>query len=163
MFILLHKQREAKLGAPVPASLNRQQLLRLKEEQDDALDYQSDFESDSRAEPEDGASQVSEHLQGHRDEEELVSEIREETSDVSRGRAEDDYSSTFSDTSCSYTSPTSDHNRTASTRRDSRSSRSHGSRSFSGHSRGRDSTQIVSKEAAVQTQLDPLIYTWPAG
>lgn len=156
MFILLLKQREATLSAAVPAFPNRPQLLGLKdedEEQDEALDYQSDFESESRTEPEASASLVSEHLQGPGDAE----EIREETSDMSCGRSEDDSLSTYSDTSCSYSSSVSEHSQTANSGRNSRSSRSHGSKSFYS-SRRRDSTQ-VSKEAAVQTQLDP----WPAG
>lgn len=153
LFIPLPQQREAKLGAPVPASRNRQQPLGLKkeeEEQEEVLDYQSDFESESRTEPEDSASQVSEDLQEHGGE--------EEASDASRGRAEDDYSSSFSDTARSYTSPTSDRSLTASRGRDSRSSRSHGSHTFSGHS-----SRKVLKEAAVQTRPDPLVYMAPAG
>lgn len=165
MFILLLQQREATLSAPVPAFPNRPQLLGLKdedEEQDEALDYQSDFESESRTEPEASASLVSEHLQGPRDAEELLSEIREETSDMSCGKSEDDSLSTYSDTSCSYSSSVSQHSQTANSGWSSRSSRSHGSKSFYSHSRRRDSTQ-VSKEAAVQTQLDPLKHPWPAG
>lgn len=165
MFILLLKQREATLSVPVSAFPNRPELLGLKdeeEEQEEALDYQSDFASESRTEPVDSASQVSEHLQGPRDAEELVSAIRAETWDMSAGRAEDDALSTYSDTSYSYSSSASGHSQTASSSRSSRSSRSHGSLSFSSHSRRRDSTQ-VSKEAAVQTQLDPVKYPWPAG
>lgn len=165
LFILLLKQRKAMLSAPLPAFPNRPQLLGLKdeeEEQEEALDYQSDFESESRTEPEASASQVSEHLQGPRDAEELVSEIREETSDMSCGRAEDDSLRTYSETSCSYSSPASKHSQTASSGWNSRSSRSHGSQSFSSHLRRHDSIQ-VSKEAAVQTQLDPLKHPWPAG
>ncbi|XP_037624754.1 uncharacterized protein C19orf44 homolog isoform X1 [Sebastes umbrosus] len=153
------KEREVKHSAPLPGSPNRhQQRPRLKEkkeqqqqQEDDAVDYQSDFESESRTDY--SVSQVSEHLQGAGDEEEVVSEVREEASDsdMSRGRTEDDYSSTFSD---SYTSQTSDC---------SRSSVSHGSRTSSRQSRRRASTRKVFKEAAVQTQTDPLAYTWPTG
>lgn len=117
------------------------------------LDYQSDFECENRTAPDLSASQVSEHLQGHDDEKELVSEVREE--------AEYDYSSTFSDTSCSSTLRTSDGSETLSRSRDSKSSRSFVS--HSGESRRRASTRMVLKEAAVQTQSDPLASTRPAG
>ncbi|XP_044055759.1 uncharacterized protein C19orf44 homolog isoform X2 [Siniperca chuatsi] len=168
------KEREAKHSAPVPGPANRhQQLPGLKEkeeeqqqqQQEDVLDYQSDFESESRTEPDYSASQVSEHVQGDGDEEEVVSDVREEASDseMSRGRTEDDYSSTFSDSSRSYTSRTSDRSQTLSRSRDSRSSVSHGSRTLSRQSRRRASTRKVLKEAGVQTQPDPLAYTWPAG
>ncbi|TKS74147.1 hypothetical protein D9C73_008228 [Collichthys lucidus] len=164
-FFLLPKQREAKLSAPDPGSPNRRQLLRSKEKQkgeeqrqeeeekEDVLDYQSDFESENRTAPDHSASQVSEHLQGHGDEKELVSEVREE--------AEYDYSSTFSDTSCSSTLWTSDGSETLSRSRDSKSFRSFVS--HSGESRRRASTRRVLKEAAVQTQSDPLASTRPAG
>ena len=180
------KQRDAKLRTPVHGSPNRQQLPRLKEkkkteeqqqreeeeEEEDMLDYHSDFESESRTEPDHSASLVSEHLQGHRDEEEVASEVRDEASDSDmsrRERTEDDYSSNFSDASRSYTSRTSDHSPTVSRSRDSRSSRSsrssvsHSSQSFSRQSRRRASTRTVLKEAAVQTQTDPLAYAWPTG
>ncbi|KAE8293826.1 putative protein C19orf44 [Larimichthys crocea] len=159
------KEREAKLSAPDPGSPNRRQLLRSKEKQkgeeqwqeeeekEDLLDYQSDFECENRTAPDLSASQVSEHLQGHDDEKELVSEVREE--------AEYDYSSTFSDTSCSSTLRTSDGSETLSRSRDSKSSRSFVS--HSGESRRRASTRMVLKEAAVQTQSDPLASTRPAG
>ncbi|XP_035509018.1 uncharacterized protein C19orf44 homolog [Morone saxatilis] len=165
--------KERGVSAPVPGPPNRHQLPRLKEEEEeqqmkeeDLLDYQSDFESESRTEPNYSTSQVSEHLQGNGDGEEVVSEVREQASDldVSRGRTEDDYSSAFSDTGHSYTSQTSDHSQTLSRNRDSRSSRSsvsHGSRTLSHQSRRRASTRKVLKEAAVQTQSNPLVHTWP--
>nr|XP_046246684.1 uncharacterized protein C19orf44 homolog isoform X2 [Scatophagus argus] len=128
-------------------------------EEEVVLDYQSDFESESRTEPDYSASQVSEHLQGQEDEEDVVSEVREEASDMSRGRTEDDYSSSFSDTSRSYTSPTSDHSQTLSRCRDSRSSRSPGS--HGSQSRRRPSTRKDLKETAVQTQPEPLAYAFP--
>ncbi|KAM9357979.1 uncharacterized protein C19orf44 homolog [Symphorus nematophorus] len=167
--------RECKISTPVPGSLNTPQLLRLKEkkkgeeqqqeeEEEDMLEYQSDFESESSTEPDYSASQVSEHLQGHGDGEEVVLEIREEASDtdVSCGRANNDYSSIFSDISCSYSSQTSDHSWTLSRSRDSRSSRSsesHSSRNFSHQSRRCASIKTVLKEAAVQTKPD----TWLTG
>ncbi|XP_073332784.1 uncharacterized protein C19orf44 homolog [Pagrus major] len=174
------KKREAKLRTPVPGSPNRQQLPRLKEkkkaeeqqEEEDELDYHSDFESERRTDPDHSASLVSEHLQGHGDEEEVASEVRDEASDSDmsrRERTDDDYSSNFSDASRSYTSRTADHSPTDSRSRDSRSSRSsrssvsHSSRSFSHQSRRRASTRKVLKEASVQTQTDPLAYAWPTG
>ncbi|XP_051233674.1 uncharacterized protein C19orf44 homolog [Dicentrarchus labrax] len=165
--------KERGVSAPVPGPPNRHQLPRLKEKEEeqqlkeeDLLDYQSDFESESRTEPNYSTSQVSEDLQGHGDGEEEVSEVREQASDldVSRGRTEDDYSSAFSDTGRSYTSQTSDHSQTLSRNRGSRSSRSsvsHGSRTSSHQSRRRASTRKVLKEAAVQTQSNPLVHTWP--
>ncbi|XP_034558776.1 uncharacterized protein C19orf44 homolog isoform X2 [Notolabrus celidotus] len=153
-----HKEKQAKHSSP-------QQLPRLKEEEkgeqqqeeeEDMQDYQSDFESESRTEPDHSASQVSEHLQAHGDEEEIVSEIMEKTtdSDVSHGRTGDDYSSTFSDTSRSYTSPTANQSQTFNRGTDSRaptSSVSHASRS-----RRRPYTETVLKDSAVQTQPDSL-------
>lgn len=163
LFVLLPKQSQGKLGTNVPASLNREQPPELKkEEEEDVLDYQSDFESESKTEPEDSASQLSEHLEEHGSEGEVASEIREEDLSVSQERTEDDNSSALSNTSCPYTSPTPDHSQTVSSGSDS--TRSHGSQTFSGHLRRPDSTGKVLKEAAVQThQPDPLIYTWPTG
>ncbi|XP_068445778.1 uncharacterized protein C19orf44 homolog [Clinocottus analis] len=153
------QEKEVKHSVPPPGSPNRHperpQLKEKKEErqqEEDALDYQSDFESVT--EPDHSVSQVSEHLQGDGDEEEAVSEVREEASqsNVCRLRTEDDYSSALSDTSRSWTSKP----------RSSRSSVSPGSRT-SRQSRRHASTRKVLKEAAVQTQPDPLAYTWPAG
>lgn len=149
------------------ASLSREQLLRLVEkeeelqqEEEDVHNYQSDFESESRTEPDASASQVSEHLQGQEDEEEVVSEHREEASHshVSHGRTEDDYSSSFSDTGCSYNSSVSDHSQPHNRCRESRSSNSSVSYcSFSQQTRRRhSSTRKLFKEAAVQTQADTL-------
>ncbi|KAM6939069.1 uncharacterized protein C19orf44 homolog isoform 1-T2 [Lycodopsis pacificus] len=168
------EEREVKHSVPPPESPNRHQerpRLNKKEkkddqqqQQEDALDYQSDFESESRTEPDHSVSQVSEHLQGDGDEEEaVVSEVREEAShsDVSRGRTGDDYSSTPSDTSRSWTSDHSQRLSKSSDSRSSRSSSSRGSRTLPRQSRRRASARKVLKETAVQT--DPLAYTWPAG
>ncbi|CAJ1059697.1 uncharacterized protein C19orf44 homolog isoform X2 [Xyrichtys novacula] len=134
-----------------------QQPQRLKQE--DMLDYQSDFESESRTEPDNSASQVSEHLQAHGDEEEIVSEVMDKTEDshVSHGKTEDDYSSTFSGTSPPHTSQTANESRTFNRSRDSRSSVSHVRRS-----RRRTSADKVFKDSAVQTQPDPLAHIGPA-
>ncbi|KAM7012017.1 uncharacterized protein C19orf44 homolog [Tautogolabrus adspersus] len=131
-----------------------QQLQRVEEKEteeqqqmeEDMLDYQSDFESASRTDPDNSASQVSEHLQG----DDKVSEVCERTSDsdVSHGRTAYDYSSTFSDTSCSYTPRSADHSHSASRSRTSRRCAS---------------TRKVLKDEAVQTQPDPLAHTLPAG
>nr|XP_033476912.1 uncharacterized protein C19orf44 homolog isoform X2 [Epinephelus lanceolatus] len=173
----LPKRKEAKPSAPLPGSPNKhrqglglkkikqKEEPQLQQQDEDSLDYQSDFESESRTEPDYSASQVSEHLQGEGDEEEVVSEVREEDldSDASRSRrTKDDYSSTFSDTSRSCTSRTSDRSQTASRSRDSRSYVSNDSRT-SRQSRRCASTRKVLKEAAVQTQPDPLAYTQPTG
>uniref|UniRef100_UPI0037E965AD uncharacterized protein C19orf44 homolog n=1 Tax=Semicossyphus pulcher TaxID=241346 RepID=UPI0037E965AD len=160
----------AKHKAPDPGSQKRHQLPRLKkenkeqlQEEEDVLDYQSDFESLSRTDPDNSNSQVSEHLQGHGGEKEVVSEVKDRTSDsdVSQGRTEEDYSSSFSDTSRSYTSQSSDRSQTLGRSRDSRSYRS--SVSHNSRPRIRASTRTDLKDAAVQTQSDPLAYTRPAG
>ncbi|KAK9519799.1 hypothetical protein VZT92_022504 [Zoarces viviparus] len=167
------EEREVKHSVPPPESPNRhQERPRLskkedkdeRQQQEDALDYQSDFESESRTDH--SVSQVSEHLQGDGDEEEaVVPEVREEAShsDVSRGRTGDDDSSTPSDTSRSWTSDRSQRLSKSSDSRSSRSSSSRGGRTLPRQSRRRASARKVLKEAAVQTQPDPLAYTWPAG
>ncbi|XP_049442973.1 uncharacterized protein C19orf44 homolog [Epinephelus fuscoguttatus] len=173
----LPKRKEAKPSAPLPGSPSRhrqglglkkikqKEEPQLQQQDEDSLDYQSDFESESRTEPDYSASQVSEHLQGDGDEEEVVSEVREEAldSDASRSRrTEDDYSSTFSDTSRSCTSRTLDRSQTASRSRDSRSYVSNDSRTSRQSRRGASARKDL-KEAAVQTQPDPLAYTRPTG
>ncbi|KAM7410613.1 hypothetical protein PAMA_001851 [Pampus argenteus] len=156
------KEDETKHSLPAPGSPNRhQQLPGLNElgeerrQQEDEADYQSDFESESRMEPDYSASQVSEHLLGDGEEEEALD------SDVSSGRTEDNYSGTFSDTSRSYTSQTSD--RSQRSLSGSRSSVSRSDGESARPSRRRASTRKVFKEAAVQTQPDPLAYTWSSG
>lgn len=132
------------------------------------LDYHSDFESERRTEGNHSASQVSEQLLGDGDGagEEAVSEVRDEASvsDVSHGRTEDDYSSTFSDTSrsrVSRSSDCSDASESLSRRRDSRSSASRGSQTSPQQRRA--ATRGVLKEAAVQTQPESMAYTWSTG
>ncbi|XP_031174247.2 uncharacterized protein C19orf44 homolog isoform X1 [Sander lucioperca] len=161
------KEREVKHSVPLLGSPNRhQQQLRYKEkkeeQQEGALDYQSDFESESRTESKYSVNQISEHLQEDGDEEKVVLEVREEDSDVSCERTEDNYSSTFSDTSRSCTSQTPDHSQTRRSR-DSRFSVSHDSLNLTRKSRRHASTRMVLKEAEVQTQPIPLALTWPAG
>ncbi|KAM3619392.1 uncharacterized protein V6R79_007441 [Siganus canaliculatus] len=141
----------------VPVSRSREQLLdeqeeELQQEEEDVHNYQSDFESESRTEPDSSASQVSEHLHGQEDEEEVVSH-----SQASRGRTKDDYSSTFSDTSCSYNSWVSDRSQSHNGHRESRSSDSSVSHcSFSQRTRRRRSSAgKLFKEAAVQTDTLP--------
>ncbi|XP_071375148.1 uncharacterized protein C19orf44 homolog [Centroberyx affinis] len=170
--------KPSKHKAPAPGALTGDRQLpgqkekkkEEEEEQEEVLDYQSDFESESRTEPDHSASQVSERLGGDGGEEEDVSEVREEASesDGSCRRTEVEYSSSFSssDTSRSYVTRTSDRSRTAGSlrrSRDSRSSVSRGERSSSRRSRRRASPCRALKEAAVQTQPDPLAYTWSAG
>uniref|UniRef100_A0A8D2ZR24 DUF4614 domain-containing protein n=2 Tax=Scophthalmus maximus TaxID=52904 RepID=A0A8D2ZR24_SCOMX len=150
------KEREAK------HIVSDQQPPRLREEEEgDVLDYQSDFESESRSETNPSASQVSEHLQGDGDEAEVVSEDGEEASnsDVSRGRTEDDYSSSDSDT----TSRISARSRTSKSVSTSSTSGTSGSRSSVSHQGRRVSARKVLKEAAVQTQPDTMMHTWSAG
>ncbi|XP_008295025.1 uncharacterized protein C19orf44 homolog [Stegastes partitus] len=154
------EQRETKRAASVPGSTDRHQQLPKQEEE--VLDYQSDFESESRTETNNSASKVSEHLQGDGDGDEVASEVRED-SDVSRGRTDDDYSSSFSDTSGSRTSDRTRTSKSYSRSRDSRSSVSRGSWTSSQQSRRQASARKAVKEAAVQTQPDPLAYTWSTG
>ncbi|XP_029355343.1 uncharacterized protein C19orf44 homolog isoform X2 [Echeneis naucrates] len=167
------KKREYEHGTSVPGSLNRHQTPpRLtegkKEEQpdqeEDVLNYQSDFESESKTEPNCSVSQVSEHLQGDEDEEELLSEIRENVSnsDISRGRTEDDLSNTFSETS-SHSSDRSQTYHPSSRGGDSRSSVSHIRQTSSHQSRRRSSTRKVLKDAATQVQPDSTAISWSAG
>ncbi|XP_029906124.1 uncharacterized protein C19orf44 homolog isoform X2 [Myripristis murdjan] len=172
--------RPSKHKTPASGSLPAdQQLPREKEkkkkteeeeeqEQEEVLDYQSDFESESRTEPDYSASQVSEHLGGDREEEEDISQVREEESwsDLSRGRTEDEYSSSFSDASRSYTTRTSDRSQTSqslSRRTHSRSSALDGDWSSSHRSRKSRSPHRALREAAVQTRPDLLAYSWSAG
>ncbi|XP_060887093.1 uncharacterized protein C19orf44 homolog [Labrus mixtus] len=144
-----------------------QQLQRLEEKETEAQqqmeeDNQSDFESENRTDPDNSASQVSEHLQGQGDEDK-VSEVCERTSDsdVSHGGTDYDYSSNFSDTSCSYNPRPADHSHSASRNRTSRSSRS--SVSDDSRSRRRASSGNVLKDEAVRTPPDPLADKLPAG
>ncbi|KAG7233974.1 hypothetical protein INR49_028688, partial [Caranx melampygus] len=158
------KEREVKHSAPDPGTSNRQpprpsDKVKGEEQQqeEDVLDYQSDFESESRTGQDYSTSQVSEHLQGDGDEVEEVSEALR--SDVSCQRTEDDYSSSFSDT----TSRTSDGSQTSqsfSRSRDSRSLESGSSQTLCRQPKRRDSNRKVLKEAAVQTQTDTMTHTW---
>ncbi|KAA8578901.1 hypothetical protein FQN60_012577 [Etheostoma spectabile] len=100
-----------------------------EEQQEGALDYQNDFESESKTKSKYSVNQISEHLQEDGDEETVVPEVREEDSDVSCERTEDNYLSTFSDTGRSCTSQTPGHSHTCRSR-DSRLSVSHDSRSL---------------------------------
>ncbi|XP_054644847.1 uncharacterized protein C19orf44 homolog isoform X2 [Dunckerocampus dactyliophorus] len=73
-------------------------------------DYESDFESASRREAANdvSSSQVSEHLAGGEEEEDVGSEVKDHI-DASRVRTEGDYSSTYSDFKKSHTLRTSGH------------------------------------------------------
>lgn len=124
---LMLKQEKSELATLLPASPTQQQLLRHEEDQEEASNYESDFESESRR-TEAEESRVSERRPARGSDEELASEVTEEPSDVSRGRAEDVYSDTFSDAGSSYTSPASPDP----SGRASGESRSHDSRSSSG-------------------------------
>nr|XP_040040952.1 uncharacterized protein C19orf44 homolog isoform X1 [Gasterosteus aculeatus aculeatus] len=120
-----------------PQSKEKKDELQVEEE--DAGLYQSDFDS----EPD---YSVSEHLRGAGGEPDL------EHSNTSRRRTQDDYSSTVSG-----------HSQPLTKSDDSRSSVSHDGRISSRQSRWPNSSRKVLKETAVQTQHDPLAYTWPAG
>lgn len=154
----MFKQEKSELSSQVPASPSQQQLLRheedQEEDQEEAPDYESDFESESRRAEE---SRVSERRPARGHDEELASEVTEEPSDVSRGRAEDVYSDTLSDAGSSYSSP--DPSGRASGESRSRDSRC----SSGGRSRRRDSAGKLLKDAAVQAELAPPTYSWPAG
>ncbi|XP_034736307.1 uncharacterized protein C19orf44 homolog isoform X2 [Etheostoma cragini] len=163
------KEREVKQSTRLFGSPNRhQQQLRYnekekkEEQQEGALDYQKDFESENKTESKYSVNQISEHLQEDGDEEKVVPEVREEDSDVSCERTEDNYLSTFSDTGRSYTSQSLDHCNTCRCR-DSKFSVSHDSWSLTRKSRRHASTRKVLKEAEVQTQPIQLALTRPAG
>lgn len=134
-----------------------QQQLRHDNNQEEAPDYESDFESESRR-TDAKEVQLSECRLGQSDDEEEeaepVSEVMEEVSNVSRGSEDVVYSDTFADVSSSYTSRSSDHS-------GGRSSRA--SRSCDGRLERRDSARKVFKDAVVQTQLAPPTYSWTAG
>ncbi|KAM4628655.1 uncharacterized protein C19orf44 homolog isoform 2-T2 [Polymixia lowei] len=157
------------------------QLLGQKEEEEeDVLDYKSDFESDfesaSRTKPGNSGSEVSERLGGDGEEEEQdVSETRGEVSesDKSRGRREDSYSDGFSDTSRSYTMRTTSHSKTSVLHSRSTDSYSGSSAPRSDwspshtvtpprQSRRHPSPSRAVREAAVQTHPHALAYTWTA-
>ncbi|XP_005919918.1 uncharacterized protein C19orf44 homolog [Haplochromis burtoni] len=158
-----------KQGSPVPGSPDRKQQLHEEEQQQDQLlDYQSDFESESKTEPDYSASQVSEDLQRNGGEEKMVSEVRDGglDSDMSDGRTEDDYSRAFSEASHSSTSRTSDRSHTSKSNsqgrsEDSRLSLLHEGQASYQQSRRRTSARKVLKETAVQTHSGPLASTWP--
>lgn len=160
-----------KQGSPVPGSPDRkQQLHKEEQQQDQLLDYQSDFESESKTEPDYSASQVSEDLQRNGGEEKMVSEVRDGglDSDMSDGRTEDDYSRAFSEASHSSTSQTSDRSHTSKSNsqgrsEDSRPSLLHEGQASYQQSRRRTSSRKVLKETAVQTHSGPLASTWPTG
>ncbi|KAG7501767.1 hypothetical protein JOB18_006148 [Solea senegalensis] len=139
------------------------QLPRLRVEEEEVLDYQSDFESEIRTEMDDSAKDVAEDLQG--EETDVVSEVRKEawSSDASSERMKNDYSSRFSDTD----SQTSGCSRTSeSYGSSSRSSRSVShSRRTPHHQRRRSASSERKnvKDVAVQTQPDTVAYSWSTG
>lgn len=152
------EQTEAELSPP-------KQLSRSKEEEEDEQQYEEEYSEDfeSQTEPDHSASQVSEHLQSHGGEEEVVSEILERPADseVSHGRRDDDYSRSYTDSSRSHSPHTANHSQTHSRSTESRSARSSVSRTS--QSRRRCSSRKVLKDSAVQTQPDPLPGLWSAG
>ncbi|KAF3691334.1 putative protein C19orf44 [Channa argus] len=162
--------KEKEQSRPVTGSPNTyQELPKYKEnekqqEEEEILDYQSDFESESRTERNYSASQVSEHLLGVGDEEEVALEVRDETLDAEW--TDDDYSSTFSDTRRTCMSQRSNYSETSTSpsgRRESRSSVSRSGRTSSHQLESHASARRVFKEAAVQTQPDTMTHTWLTG
>ncbi|KAM4548067.1 uncharacterized protein C19orf44 homolog isoform 2-T2 [Odontesthes bonariensis] len=141
------------LDEPAPASVGFTSETQGKQEQEqekEALDYQSDFESDS------AGSQVSEHLGGDEEEEQLLSEVREVPFDS-------DYSRAFSDQP-SWTSDCSQRSKSFSKSRDSRySSESQSSSQQSRRRRRRASAGKALKDTGVQTQPYPLAEAWSTG
>ncbi|XP_075997779.1 uncharacterized protein C19orf44 homolog isoform X2 [Genypterus blacodes] len=163
------ESKNSKHRAIVPASLNGYQQLsgleEVKEEQqeEDVLDYQSDFESKSRTEADYNASQVLECLVGDTEEEEDVSEVGEEAQE-SHGKTDDDYSSRFSDIRCSSATRTSNRSPTLFSRiRVPRASASHASQSSCSLPSRQLGRGVQRKEAAVQTHPHPLAQAWSAG
>ncbi|XP_008406030.1 uncharacterized protein C19orf44 homolog isoform X2 [Poecilia reticulata] len=147
--VLVPMQNQNKMADAVPGSQSRRQLSPWEEEEEAAVDYHSNFDTDS------SARQISEYLGGDCDEEaEVRSEVRSDVrsdvrskvtqavsrTDESLRKTEDDYSSTFSSV------------------RSESFSRSR--RSFSQHSRKH---RRSFKDAAAQTWPDPPGYSWSAG
>ncbi|XP_023195240.1 uncharacterized protein C19orf44 homolog isoform X2 [Xiphophorus maculatus] len=141
----LGKQNQNKMADSVPGSQSRRRLSPWEgEEEETAVDYHSDFDTDS------SARQISEYLgEGDDQEAEVRSEVRSKvTQAVSRTveslrKTEDDYSSTFSSV------------------RSESFSRSR--QSFSQHSGRHASVRRSFKDAAAQTWPDPPGYSWSAG
>lgn len=115
-----------------------------EEEQEDILNYQSDFESESRTEQNDSGSQVSEHLPLDGDEEEAVSEVSEGASNYGT-RTEADYS----DRSVSRSTRTPDYSATEKSLSRGRNSRSSAPQTTPPQRRAAARQGL--KEAAVQT------------
>ncbi|XP_047231184.1 uncharacterized protein C19orf44 homolog isoform X2 [Girardinichthys multiradiatus] len=153
------RQNENKLVDPVPGSQSRHQRSPQEEMQEVVPDYHSDFDSDS------SARQISEHL-GHDDEDEaeVRSEVRQVSwTDESHKNTNDDYSSIFSEPSCFSVRRTSNLGQRSESLSKSRTSMTRSSWSSSQYLRRRASTRRNFKEAAVQTQPDPLADSWSAG
>ncbi|XP_032428772.1 uncharacterized protein C19orf44 homolog isoform X2 [Xiphophorus hellerii] len=140
------KQNQNKMADAVPGSQSKCRLSPWEgeEEEEAAVDYHSDFDTDS------SARQISEYLgEGDDEEAEVRSEVRSKvTQAVSRTveslrKTEDDYSSTFSSV------------------RSELFSRSR--QSFSQHSGRHASVRRSFKDAAAQTWPDPPGYSWSAG
>uniref|UniRef100_A0A087YDD6 DUF4614 domain-containing protein n=1 Tax=Poecilia formosa TaxID=48698 RepID=A0A087YDD6_POEFO len=129
------RQNQNKMADAVPGSQSRRQLSPWEEEEEAAVDYHSNFDTDS------SARQISEYLGGGYDEEEVTQAVSR--TDESLRKTEDDYSSTFSSV------------------RSESFSRSR--RSFSQHSRRHASVRRSFKDAAAQTWPDPPGYSWSAG
>lgn len=133
-----------------------QQLIKRSYNQEEAPNYESDFESESRR-TEVKEVRLSERQLGQTDNEEEaepVSEIMGEVSKVSRGGEEVLYSDTFSDLSSSFSSRSPDHS-------GDRSSRA--SRSCDDRFDRQDSSHKLFKDVVVQTELPPPTYSWTAG
>lgn len=143
--VLVPMQNQNKMADAVPGSQSRCRLSPWEgEEEETAVDYHSDFDTDS------SARQISEYLgEGDDEEAEVRSEVRSKvTQAVSRTveslrKTEDDYSSTFSSV------------------RSESFSRSR--QSFSQHSGRHASVRRRFKDAAAQTWPDPPGYSWSAG
>ncbi|XP_041863188.1 uncharacterized protein C19orf44 homolog isoform X1 [Melanotaenia boesemani] len=127
-----------------------------QEEDQEVLDYQSDFESDS------STSQVSEHLPGDEEGKDLPSDVSVKVSYPDK--REDDHCCALLDRSLSSTSWSSDGTyRSASSSRRSKSSKLHGSSDTPQRWRRRASARKAVKDSATQTQPDPLSAPWSAG
>ncbi|XP_056131965.1 uncharacterized protein C19orf44 homolog [Lampris incognitus] len=163
--------------APAPRDLQDKGQKEEEVGDEDVLDYESDFESQSSTAPE--LSEISEHLGEDREgeeEEDDVSEIGAEVSGSDRAsvKAEDSYSSRFSTASRSYATQTSTHSDTTRSRSRRRDFHSKSSVSHSDHSSSHTMTpshrsempsspRTAVRDAVTQTKPDLLAYSWSAG
>ncbi|XP_014873786.1 uncharacterized protein C19orf44 homolog isoform X2 [Poecilia latipinna] len=170
--VLVPMQNQNKMADAVPGSQSRRQLSPWEEEEEAAVDYHSNFDTDS------SARQISEYLGGGYDEEAEVrsevrskirsevrsdvrSEVRSDVRSEVRSKIRSKVTQAVSRTDESLRKTEDDYSSTFSSVRSESFSRSR--RSFSQHSRRHASVRRSFKDAAAQTWPDPPGYSWSAG